>query len=148
MVKFLCHVEADKPVDVLWFHGHQVVKPSDNVDLSKIKNKHVLTIFDAKKEHEGFYSCAAFNKSLEEWRNFSLKLTEASKPKSAPAILNQVEDVSVMENKPVSFTFSVKGHPEPRMLFFRNGKPLKSNELVSIGNQNLINNAKIIINEA
>lgn len=112
-----------------------------------------MTIFDAKKEDEGSYSCVATNRLGEEWSHFHLTIageTERdsltsielqtcifvgpTRSRTAPEVTNHpASTLALKEKDQVLFPISVRGHPEPRVFFYHNGKLLKSNETVRIG---------------
>ena len=61
----------------------------------------------------------------------------------APRIQMEHEiNVAIQDGDTVTFVCKVEGNPEPRLLFFKDDKRLRSNENISIGKKKMENNWK------
>ncbi|CAB4065267.1 unnamed protein product [Lepeophtheirus salmonis] len=106
------HCACSRSVDVAWFRN-----------ASPIHND----------EDQGDYRVVAYNDDGEKWHDFKVLVQEQSGQSSTPEIISY-PDNSHLENEGLSkkFICQVKGHPEPRLVFLKDGKRLNRNENINI----------------
>ncbi|XP_071744847.1 uncharacterized protein [Lepeophtheirus salmonis] len=133
------HCACSRSVDVAWFRN---ASPIHNDGLhyeiwrqkkSNSRVEHFLRIYDVRLEDQGDYRVVAYNDDGEKWHDFKVLVQEQSGQSSTPEIISY-PDNSHLENEGLSkkFICQVKGHPEPRLVFLKDGKRLNRNENINI----------------
>lgn len=76
-------------------------------------------------------------------RIFSVKIPENKGEKKAPEFLKSLQDIEVNTGSKVKFRVKLKGYPQPRVTWYKDGKRVKNTEQYKIGKPITDNNAII-----
>uniref|UniRef100_A0A8C0DZX9 Hemicentin-2 n=1 Tax=Balaenoptera musculus TaxID=9771 RepID=A0A8C0DZX9_BALMU len=114
----LCQATGIPPPGVLWFRGEEPVSPGEDTYL--LAGGWMLKMTRAQERDRGLYSCLASNEAGEVRRNFSVEVLVP------PSIENEdlEEAIKVPEGQTAHLTCNVTGHPQPKVTWFKDGRPL------------------------
>nr|XP_033715233.1 hemicentin-2-like [Tursiops truncatus] len=114
----LCQATGIPPPGVLWFRGEEPISPGEDTYL--LAGGWMLKMTRAQEQDRGLYSCLASNEAGEVRRNFSVEVLVP------PSIENEdlEEAIKVPEGQMAHLTCNVTGHPQPKVTWFKDGRPL------------------------
>ncbi|KAI4577648.1 hypothetical protein MJT46_003483 [Ovis ammon polii x Ovis aries] len=121
-LSLFCEATGIPPPGVRWFRGDEPVSPGENTYL--LAGGWMLKLTRAQEQDRGLYSCLASNEAGEARRDFSVEVLVP------PSIEKEdVEDaVKVPEGETAHLTCNVSGHPQPKVTWFKDGRPLASGD--------------------
>ncbi|KAF4016760.1 hypothetical protein G4228_008189 [Cervus hanglu yarkandensis] len=121
-LSLFCEATGVPPPEVRWFRGEEPVSPGENTYL--LAGGWMLKLTRAQEQDRGFYSCLASNKAGEARRNFSVEVLVP------PSIEKEdlEEAVKVPEGETAQLRCNVSGHPQPKVTWFKDGRPLASGD--------------------
>ncbi|BFZ15497.1 hypothetical protein BsWGS_18536 [Bradybaena similaris] len=143
-VKFSCRVGGTGHIDVFWYReGHEVeeLEDSSDVDIFSEGDKHSIVLYNVNKQMAGQYMCIAVNEKGKTIQYLALTVKDNKLELKKPEFLKGLEDVEVTEGQSVKFRVKVKGYPQPRVNWYKDGKLLKNSRLCRIekfGNRDYI----------
>ncbi|XP_065735248.1 hemicentin-2 [Phocoena phocoena] len=113
-----CQATGIPPPGVLWFRGEEPISPGEDTYL--LAGGWMLKMTRAQERDRGLYSCLASNEAGEVRRNFSVEVLVP------PGIENEdlEEAIKVPEGQTAHLTCNVTGHPQPKVTWFKDGRPL------------------------
>ncbi|XP_058997342.1 hemicentin-2 [Mustela lutreola] len=114
----LCEATGVPPPGVRWFRGEEPISPGEDTYL--LAGGWMLRLTRAQEQDTGFYSCLASNEAGEVRRNFSVEVLVP------PRIENEdlEEAVKVPEGQTAHLMCNATGHPQPKVTWFKDGRPL------------------------
>ncbi|XP_072634432.1 hemicentin-2 isoform X2 [Canis lupus baileyi] len=114
----LCEATGVPLPGVRWFRGEEPISPGEDTYL--LAGGWMLRITRAREQDRGLYSCLASNEAGEVRRNFSVEVLVP------PRIENESleEAVKVPEGQTAHLTCNATGHPQPKVMWFKDGRPL------------------------
>ncbi|XP_072604459.1 hemicentin-2 isoform X2 [Vulpes vulpes] len=114
----LCEATGVPLPGVRWFRGEEPISPGEDTYL--LAGGWMLRITRAREQDRGLYSCLASNEAGEVRRNFSVEVLVP------PRIENEglEEAVKVPEGQTAHLTCNATGHPQPKVMWFKDGRPL------------------------
>uniref|UniRef100_G1Q1L7 Hemicentin 2 n=1 Tax=Myotis lucifugus TaxID=59463 RepID=G1Q1L7_MYOLU len=114
----LCEATGIPPPGVRWFRGEEPISPGEDTYL--LAGGWMLKVTRTQERDRGLYSCLASNEAGEVRRNFSVEVLVP------PSIENEdlEEVVKVPEGQTANLTCNATGHPQPRVTWFKDGRPL------------------------
>ncbi|XP_028353185.1 hemicentin-2 [Physeter macrocephalus] len=114
----LCQATGIPPPGVLWFRGEEPISPGEDTYL--LAGGWMLKMTRAQERDRGLYSCLASNEAGEVRRKFSVEVLVP------PSIENEdlEEAVKVPEGQTAHLTCKVTGYPQPKVTWFKDGRPL------------------------
>ncbi|CAD7667905.1 unnamed protein product [Nyctereutes procyonoides] len=114
----LCEATGVPLPGVRWFRGEEPISPGEDTYL--LAGGWMLRITRAREQDRGLYSCLASNEAGEVRRNFSVEVLVP------PRIENESleEAVKVPEGQTAHLTCNATGHPQPKVMWFKDGQPL------------------------
>ncbi|CAK7291594.1 HMCN2 [Vulpes lagopus] len=114
----LCEATGVPLPGVRWFRGEEPISPGEDTYL--LTGGWMLRITRAREQDRGLYSCLASNEAGEVRRNFSVEVLVP------PRIENEglEEAVKVPEGQTAHLTCNATGHPQPKVMWFKDGRPL------------------------
>ncbi|KAM9722140.1 hemicentin-2 isoform 3-T3 [Dama dama] len=121
-LSLFCEATGVPPPEVRWFRGEEPISPGENTYL--LAGGWMLKLTRAQEQDKGFYSCLASNKAGEARRNFSVEVLVP------PSIEKEdlEEAVTVPEGETAQLRCNVSGHPQPKVTWFKDGRPLASGD--------------------
>uniref|UniRef100_A0A452F193 Hemicentin 2 n=1 Tax=Capra hircus TaxID=9925 RepID=A0A452F193_CAPHI len=121
-LSLFCEATGIPPPGVRWFRGDEPVSPGENTYL--LAGGWMLKLTRAQERDRGLYSCLASNEAGEARRDFSVEVLVP------PSIEKEdVEDaVKVPEGETAHLMCNVSGHPQPKVTWFKDGRPLASGD--------------------
>nr|XP_020731255.1 hemicentin-2-like [Odocoileus virginianus texanus] len=121
-LSLFCEATGVPPPEVRWFRGEKPISPGENTYL--LAGGWMLKLTRAQEQDGGFYSCLASNKAGEARRNFSVEVLVP------PSIEKEdlEEAVKVPEGETAQLRCNVSGHPQPKVTWFKDGRPLASGD--------------------
>ncbi|XP_014387685.1 PREDICTED: LOW QUALITY PROTEIN: hemicentin-2 [Myotis brandtii] len=114
----LCEATGIPPPGVRWFQGEEPISPGEDTYL--LAGGWMLKVTRTQERDRGLYSCLASNEAGEVRRNFSVEVLVP------PSIENEdlEEVVKIPEGQTANLTCNATGHPQPRVTWFKDGRPL------------------------
>ncbi|XP_032334547.1 hemicentin-2 isoform X3 [Camelus ferus] len=114
----LCEATGIPPPGVRWFRGEEPISAGEDTYL--LAGGWMLKMTQAQEQDRGLYSCLASNEAGEARRNFSVEVLVP------PSIENEdvEEAIKVPEGQTALLTCNTTGHPQPRVTWFKDGRPL------------------------
>ncbi|XP_035116313.2 hemicentin-2 isoform X6 [Callithrix jacchus] len=114
----LCEATGIPPPAIRWFRGEEPVSPGEDAYL--LAGGWMLKVTQMQEQDRGLYSCLASNEAGEVRRNFSVEVLVP------PSIENEdlEEVIKVPEGQTAHLTCNVTGHPQPKVTWFKDGRPL------------------------
>ncbi|XP_039085354.1 hemicentin-2 [Hyaena hyaena] len=114
----LCEATGVPPPRVRWFRGEEPIIPGEDTYL--LAGGRMLKVARAQEQDRGLYSCLASNEAGEVRRNFSVEVLVP------PRIENEDLEVAVRvpEGQTAHLTCNATGHPQPKVTWFKDGRPL------------------------
>ncbi|XP_075415669.1 hemicentin-2 [Tenrec ecaudatus] len=118
----LCEATGIPPPEVHWFRETEPIRPGEDTYL--LAGGWMLKITQVQEEDTGLYSCLASNEAGEARRNFSVEvLVPPSIEKE-----DQEEVIKVPEGQTAYLSCNATGHPQPKVTWFKDGRPLTSGD--------------------
>nr|XP_021529801.1 hemicentin-2 [Aotus nancymaae] len=114
----LCEAAGIPPPAIRWFRGEEPVSPGEDTYL--LAGGWMLKMTQIQEQDRGLYSCLASNEAGEVRRNFSVDVLVP------PSIENEdlEEVIKVPEGQTAHLTCNATGHPQPKVTWFKDGRPL------------------------
>ncbi|KAK6166404.1 hypothetical protein SNE40_023104 [Patella caerulea] len=128
-LKLTCRVAGTGDVDVFWYReGKEVeeLEDSEDYEITSDGDKHSITMFNLKKEQAGQYMCIALNEEDKCTQYFIVTVKGNKQELKKPEFLKGLQDVEVQEGQSVKFRCKVKGYPQPRVTWHKDGKHFKN----------------------
>ncbi|KAM5299409.1 LOW QUALITY PROTEIN: hemicentin-2 [Ctenodactylus gundi] len=122
----LCEATGVPPPVIRWFRDGEPISPGEDIYL--LAGGWMLRLMQLQEKDQGLYSCLASNEAGEAQRNFSVEVLVP------PSIEDEdLEEVmKVPEGQTVQLTCNATGHPVPRVMWFKDGRPLASGDAYHI----------------
>ncbi|KAL5005586.1 hypothetical protein ScPMuIL_016744 [Solemya velum] len=142
--KISCRVAGTSPIEVLWYKVESTLielENSENYEISKEGNRYQLTLYNLTKADAGQYMCVVGNDVGQCSQYFIININENKQELKAPEFLKGIKDMEVTEGRSIKFRCKVKGYPQPRIIWYKDGQMLKSNSNCKIerfGNRDYI----------
>lgn len=131
-----CRLVAIPEPDIAWFFKGEEIMPSKNVSIATESDMHmycsVLKISDVKKFQEGTYTVLAVNREGEASLPIVLKIRTGDNEK--PQVIEPLKSMIIREGESFVLTTQVVGTPEPKVVWYKNNKPMKAPSQKSDGN--------------
>uniref|UniRef100_A0A2K6K1Q6 Hemicentin-2 n=1 Tax=Rhinopithecus bieti TaxID=61621 RepID=A0A2K6K1Q6_RHIBE len=114
----LCEATGIPSPAIRWFRGEEPVSPGEDTYL--LAGGWMLKMTQTQEQDSGLYSCLASNEAGEARRNFSVEVLVP------PSIENEdlQEVIKVPEGQTAHLMCNVTGHPQPKLTWFKDGRPL------------------------
>ncbi|XP_053523819.1 hemicentin-2 [Artibeus jamaicensis] len=114
----LCEATGVPPPGVRWFRGEEPVSPGEDAYL--LAGGWMLKMTRIQEQDRGLYSCLASNTAGEVRKNFSVEVLVP------PSIENEdlEEAIKVPEGHTAHLMCNATGHPQPKVTWFKDGRPL------------------------
>jgi len=138
--RFECIVKSNPKPTVSWFFNDRELTVKDGVRIEKdlSKDKYSLVIPKTSDKNLGVYTVKAINEFGSSEKKCTLELLEL------PKVLNKLENLTVNENEPASFTVNFSGKPYPKTLWFKNDIELEVAKSVEV-NETIENQVSVTI---
>ncbi|XP_015782492.1 obscurin isoform X3 [Tetranychus urticae] len=140
-----CQVKSALPLNVTWLKDNSRLKESENVQSIAYSDKFILTIDGVTNEDSGLYTVIASNEKGKTSSSAALNVKQDPlKPDSRPTTPGgsvlphppkfkvKLADTELLEGTTVRFEMIVRGMPLPQVTFFKDDKPLETNDRVRI----------------
>ncbi|CAL1533487.1 unnamed protein product [Lymnaea stagnalis] len=143
-VKFSCRVGGTPPFDVFWYReGDEVeeLEDSEDVEITSNGDKHSITLYNIGKAMAGQYMCIALSEKGKAIQYLVVTVKDNKQELKKPEFLKGLKDVDVTEGQSVKFRVKVKGYPQPRISWYKDGNLLKNSKACRIekfGNRDYI----------
>ena len=125
-----CRLVAVPEPDVIWtFNGEEITPVIENIKIVTESDMHmycsVVQITNVKKNQEGVYEVIATNREGESRLPIMLKVRTGEQ--ESPEILEPLRNLIIREGESVVLNTQIVGNPTPKITWYKNGKPIKSN---------------------
>ncbi|XP_048237941.1 titin homolog isoform X5 [Haliotis rufescens] len=145
-LKISCRVGGTSAIDsnVFWYREDKEVEEledSEDIEVTNDGDKHTITLFNLTKEKAGQYMCIALSDQGKCTQYFIVTITDNKQELKKPEFIKDIKDVEVKEGQSVKFRCKVKGYPQPRVIWYKDGKLLKNSKfcrLEKFGNRDYI----------
>ncbi|XP_067145351.1 LOW QUALITY PROTEIN: obscurin-like [Centruroides vittatus] len=145
---FECVVASTPPATVKWLKNNKPIAKSQRIKITSQGDKYTLSIKEALPEDVGLYTVMANNAQGLVACSATLNVKqgglgvpkEDSRPTTpggtelphAPVFKVKLKDTELLEGTSVRFELVVRGNPQPKITFYKDGKELKEDERVRI----------------
>ncbi|KAK6627495.1 hypothetical protein RUM44_009973 [Polyplax serrata] len=141
-IKLQCHVRGLPEPEIFWHHDGKKIKTNRDVTTNYADNIATLSITEIYPKDGGTYKMTAKNiageaqstctvtvKALPS-RDTSVDDSEMASEKepTKPSIQLQLRDQTVVEGKTVLLECVIVGQPEPEVIWYRDGEPVKESD--------------------
>ena len=109
--------------DVVWYQDDKLLEDDARIAMESENDVYRLCIKDARSEDAGRYKCVAKNSAGESSCTVSLRVKETVTPPEFVPISETWYEID--EGGEVTFTTKVKGRPEPKITWFKDGVRLR-----------------------
>lgn len=126
-----CRLVAVPEPDIVWiYNGEELTSETvTNVKVVTESDMHmycsVVHISRVKKSQEGIYEVIAKNREGESKLPIMLKVRTGEQ--EAPQILEHLKNLVIKEGESVVLNTQIVGNPAPKITWYQNGKPIKTN---------------------
>lgn len=124
-----CRLVAVPEPDVIWTFNGEEITTSRNIRIVTESDMHmycsVVHINKVKKNQEGTYEVIARNREGESRLPILLKVKTGEE--EGPQILEPLRNLIIREGESVVLNTQIVGNPSPKITWFKDGKPIKSN---------------------
>lgn len=125
-----CRLVAIPEPEIVWLFNGKVIQPEEqNVRVVVESDMHMYcTLVHIPKVHknqEGTYEVIATNREGESKLPIILKVR--TKDNEKPQVLEPLRNVTIREGESVVLNAQIVGNPTPKIAWFKDGKPLKTN---------------------
>ncbi|XP_064598582.1 titin homolog isoform X2 [Liolophura sinensis] len=145
-IKLVCRVSGTEPIDVFWYRADddelREIEDCEKYDVTNEGNRHTVTIFNPSHSDAGQYSCVALSESGRCCQYFAIRIKENTQELKAPEFMRGLEDIEVVEGRSVKFRCKIKGYPQPRVTWYKDGQRIakshKDYKVDKFGNRDYI----------
>ncbi|GFS11218.1 myosin light chain kinase, smooth muscle, partial [Elysia marginata] len=143
-VQFTCQVGGTEPYDVFWYReGDEVeeLEEGEDVEMGNTGDKYWLTLHHVGHKQAGQYMCIALSDKGKAIQYLVITVKDNKQDLKKPEFLKGLKDVEVTEGESVKFRVKVKGYPQPRVTWFKDGqllRPSRSCRIEKFGNRDYI----------
>lgn len=124
-----CRLVAVPEPDVIWTFNGQEISTSRNVRIVTESDMHmycsVVHINKVLKDQEGVYEVIATNREGESRLPIVLKVKTGEE--EGPQVLEPLHNLVIREGESVVLNTQIVGNPAPKITWFKDGKPIKTN---------------------
>ncbi|CAI6344104.1 unnamed protein product [Macrosiphum euphorbiae] len=143
-LKLECEVETNKPPILIWFHNGKVMKEIKDFKVSENRGKINLIIPEAYPKDAGTYSLTIKTEQGEATSSCQVSVkgilpNETSDSEIAsdlepikPSIPLLLKEQTVLEGKSVHLKCIIVGQPEPEVIWYRDGRPVKESKDIQL----------------
>ncbi|XP_028170388.1 titin-like [Ostrinia furnacalis] len=135
-----CRLVAIPEPDIAWFFKGEEIIPDENISVATESDMHmycsVLKVSNVKKFQEGTYTVLAVNREGEASLPIVLKIKTGQKEK--PQVIEPLKSMTIREGESVVLTTQVVGNPQPKVTWYRNNVPIKSQTTKTDGDTHTI----------
>ncbi|KAK6109169.1 Immunoglobulin I-set domain family protein [Brugia pahangi] len=124
-------MEGSEPLTIRWMRNNMEIQDSTGFEYSREEANCYLTVADAFPEDAGVYTCEARNEFGIAKYNVRLVVTEHRKKsglENPPVIVNAPTSVSVEQGNDLILPVTVRGYPEPAVIWTKNMVSIASGE--------------------
>ncbi|XP_060597174.1 uncharacterized protein LOC132751058 isoform X2 [Ruditapes philippinarum] len=142
--RLTCRVAGTQPLDVFWYKVRDEVEELENseyYEIIKDGSRQSINMYNMTKADAGQYMCMAINEKGRCCQYFILHVKKNTTEMKAPEFLKTLSDLEVKEGQSVKFRCKVKGIPQPRVVWYKDGKILMNQlnyKLEKFGNRDYI----------
>uniref|UniRef100_UPI0035900F1F hemicentin-1 n=1 Tax=Myxine glutinosa TaxID=7769 RepID=UPI0035900F1F len=128
-VELECEVSGHPVPLIVWFHNGTAIDPDDAVQMRR--GGKTLSLFAAKKEHTGTYSCHATNVAGHSRKVFGLSVFVPPMIRDSQKVVK----LNVLINHDITLECFADGTPSPIIQWYKDGSPITSTDpLVEVAN--------------
>lgn len=125
-----CRLVAVPEPDIVWMFNGEVIPPEQqNARVVTESDMHMyctlVHITKVRKDQEGTYEVVATNREGESKLPIVLKVR--TKDKEEPQVLEPLRNLTIREGESVVLNTQIVGNPTPKIAWFKDGKPIKTN---------------------
>ncbi|XP_025203968.1 titin isoform X3 [Melanaphis sacchari] len=143
-LKLECEVETNKPPVLIWFHNGKVMKEIKDFKVSENRGKINLIIPEAYPKDAGTYSLTIKTEHGEATSSCQVSVkgilpNETSDSEIAsdfepikPSIPLRLKEQTVLEGGSVHLKCVIVGQPEPEVIWYRDGRPVKESKDIQL----------------
>ncbi|XP_011861803.1 PREDICTED: titin-like isoform X2 [Vollenhovia emeryi] len=136
-----CRLVAVPEPEITWYHKDAPVVSEQNIIVATESDMHmycsVVKFTKIQKKQEGRYKIIAKNREGEATIDIPVKVkTGKSEP---PEILEPLQSHVVKEGETVVLSTQIVGNPSPKIMWYKDGKPIKDLQLKQDGHVNTLN---------
>ncbi|XP_071149942.1 uro-adherence factor A-like isoform X6 [Mytilus edulis] len=142
--KFSLRFAGTEPINVFWYKVEDdlvELMDSEQYTTSRDGNHCYLTIYNPVKADGGQYMAIAINEKGQCCQYMILSIKKNKQELKKPEFLKEIQDVDATEGQTVKFRCKVKGYPQPRICWYKDGKLLANDDCYKIekfGNRDYI----------
>ncbi|XP_076087561.1 uncharacterized protein LOC143057986 isoform X3 [Mytilus galloprovincialis] len=142
--KFSLRFAGTEPINVFWYKVEEdlvELMDSEQYTTSRDGNHCYLTIYNPVKADGGQYMAIAINEKGQCCQYMILSIKKNKQELKKPEFLKEIQDVDATEGQTVKFRCKVKGYPQPRICWYKDGKLLANDDCYKIekfGNRDYI----------
>ncbi|CAH1113157.1 unnamed protein product [Psylliodes chrysocephalus] len=122
----VCKVEGTPFPDITWYKNEKVFQSSERVFVNIIENTVTLEFTKVEPQDVAIYSCKASNPAGVATSTANLVILEKEESGVAPHFTKPLQPKIVEEKETAKLECVVTGQPMPNILWFKEGKPIKS----------------------